>query len=402
MQFDANELIAAIRRALPPGTGEVGLHEPEFFGNESKYLQDCIATGWVSYLGKYVDRFEKELAERCGRTHAFAAVNGTAALHAALVVVGVARGDEVILPSVTFVASANSVVQAGAIPHLVDCEPRTLGLDIARLSDHLRAVAVRQDGATRNRLTGRRIAAIVPVHVFGQPIDHEALDQVADEFDLPVMSDATESLGSTWRGKPAGSFGLMSVLSFNGNKIVTTGGGGAILTDDDRLAKTIRHICTTAKLPHKWAFNHDQPAFNYRLPNLNAAVGCAQLEKLDQFLAEKRQLAETYRQCLAKVPGVEVMQDPPDTRSNYWLVAVKLDRSQMGRRDELLGALHDAGVKCRPLWTPMHLLPMFASAPRMDDLSVTEEMFERIINLPSSARLGRSAGGNEVPPLRTT
>ena len=389
VQIDTRELIAAIRRALPPGTGEVGLHEPEFFGNESKYLQDCIDSGWVSYLGKYVDRFEQMLAERCGRRHAFAAVNGTAALHAALVVIGVQAGDEVILPSVTFVASANSVTQAGAVPHLVDCEPRTLGLDVERLGEHLRAVAVRKNGSTINRQTGRRIAAIVPVHVFGQPIDHDALDRVAAEFELPVMADATESLGSTWRGRPAGSFGLMSVLSFNGNKIVTTGGGGAILTDDDQLARSVRHVSTTAKLPHRWAFIHDRPAFNYRLPNLNAAVGCAQLERLDQFLAEKRQLAETYRTCLSDMAGIEVMSDPPGTTSNYWLVAMKLDRELSGGRDELLNALHDAGLKCRPLWTPMHMLPMFASAPRMDDLSVTEEMFARVINLPSSPRLAR-------------
>ena len=389
MQPDANELIAAIRRALPPGTGEVGLHEPELLGNESAYLQECIASGWVSYLGKYVDRFESELAARCGRKHAFAAVNGTAALHAALVVLGVAPGDEVILPSVTFVASANSVVQAGAQPHLVDCEERTLGLDIDRLHAHLRAIAVRKDGVTINRRTGRKMAAIVPVHVFGQPIDHGALDRVAQEFALPVLTDATESLGSTWRGKPAGSLGLMSVLSFNGNKIVTTGGGGAILTDDEQLARTVRHVSTTAKVPHRWAFVHDRPAFNYRLPNLNAAVGCAQLERLDQFVAEKRHLADTYRQCLSGVAGLEVMQEAPDTKSNYWLVAVKLARELAGRRDELLGSLHEAGLKCRPLWTPMHLLPMFAAAPRMDDLSVTEDMFARVINLPSSPRLGR-------------
>lgn len=389
MQIDSNELIAAIRRALPLGTGEVGLHEPEFLGNESKYLQDCIATGWVSYLGKYVDRFEQDLAARCGRKHAFAAVNGTAALHAGLVVLGVSPGDEVILPSVTFVASANSVVQAGAQPHLVDCEARTLGLDIDRLHAHLRSIAVRKSGVTTNRQTGRRIAAIVPVHVFGQPIDHEALDALAQEFSLPVLTDATESLGSTWRGRPAGSFGLMSVLSFNGNKIVTTGGGGAILTDDEALAKTVRHVCTTAKQPHKWAFIHDRPAFNYRLPNLNAAVGCAQMERLDQFVAEKRQLAATYRACLSEITGIEVMEEPPGSESNYWLVAIKLAAGLTGQRDEILDTLHAAGLKCRPLWTPMHLLPMFAAAPRMDDLSVTEDMFARVINLPSSPRLGR-------------
>ncbi len=389
MTFDVNELIAGLRRALPPGTSDVGLHEPEFLGNESKYLQDCIDTGWVSYLGKYVDRFEQLLAERTGRKHAFAAVNGTAALHAALVVLGVTHGDEVILPSLTFVASANSVSQAGATPHLVDCEPHTLGLDIERLQRHLRRIAVRENGVTRNRETGQRIAAIVPVHVFGQPVDHQALDAVAHEFGLPVLTDATESLGSTWRGKPAGAYGLLSVLSFNGNKIVTTGGGGAIVTDDDALASTVRHVCTTAKRPHKWAFDHDRPAFNYRLPNLNAAVGCAQMERLDQFVAEKRDLAQRYREALSGVAGVEVMQEPADTQSNYWLVALKLAPPAAARRDEILDTLHASGLKCRPLWTPMHMLPMFAAAPRMDDLSVTEDMFARVINLPSSPRLGR-------------
>jgi dTDP-4-amino-4,6-dideoxygalactose transaminase len=309
MQFDTNELVAAMRRALPPGTADVGLHEPEFLGNEAKYLQDCIDTGWVSYLGKYVDQFERTLAQRTGRKHAFAAVNGTAALHAALVVLGVQSGDEVILPSVTFVASANSVVQAGATPHLVDCESQTLGLDIARLRDHLRAVAEKKQNALINRHTGRRIAAIVPVHVFGQPIDHEALDEVAREFGLPVLTDATESL--------------------------------------------------------------------------------AQMERLDQFIAEKRQLAKVYRAALSEVGGVEVMQDPAGTQSNYWLVAIKLDPSLKSKRDEILDTLHAAGLKCRPLWTPMHMLPMFSSAPRMDDLSVTEDMFARVINLPSSPRLGR-------------
>lgn len=391
MTLDPNVLIDAIRRALPAGTAEVGLHEPEFIGNESKYLLDCIETGWVSYLGKYVDQFESQLAGLTGRKHAFAAVNGTAALHAALVAMDVVPGDEVILPSITFVASANSVAQAGGIPHLVDIEPRTLGLDIGRLHTHLRAIAVRKDGHTVNQLTGRRIAAIVPVHVFGQPIDHDALDAVAREFSLPVLADATESLGSTWHGKPAGSFGLMSVLSFNGNKIVTTGGGGAIVTDDDQLANKVRHLATTAKVPHKWAFVHDRTAFNYRLPNLNAAVGCAQLEHLDQFLAEKRQLAANYREQLSAVSGIEVMTDPPGADSNYWLVAIKLHRALAAKRDDLLEALHAAGLKCRPLWTPMHMLPMFTASPRMEDLSVTEDMFARVLNLPSSPRLGRAA-----------
>lgn len=383
------ELIDAIRRSLPEGTTGVGLHEPELSGRETEYLRDCIESGWVWSLGPYVNRFERELAALCGRRHALAVVNGTAALHAALVAVGVSPGDEVVLPSLTFVATANSVLMAGAVPHLIECEERTLGVDIGKLRDHLRAIAVRDAAGCVNRRTGRRLAAVVPVHVFGQPVDHAALADVAGEFGLPILTDSTESLGTTWRGRPAASYGLMSVLSFNGNKIITTGGGGAILTDDDALAARVRHIATTAKQPHPWAFVHDRPAFNYRMPNLNAALGCAQLERLDEFVEEKRRLADTYADALAGVPGVEVMREPPETRSNYWLVAMKLSTALAPRRDEMLGALHAAGLKCRPLWTPMHMLPMFAAAPRMDNLAVTESMFSRVINLPSSPRLAR-------------
>lgn len=390
MTLAANELIDAIRRALPRGVGDVGLHEPEFHGREADYLRDCIESGWVSYLGAFVDRFEQELAALCDRRHAFATVNGTAALHAALVVIGVNTGDEVILPSLTFVASANSVTLAGAMPHLVECEERTLGLDIPKLRDHLRANTRLEKTMCVNTRTGRRIAAIVPVHVFGQPIDHDALSEVAAEFNLPVLTDSTESLGTIWRGRPAAAYGLMSVLSFNGNKIVTTGGGGAILTDDDDLARTVRHVATTAKQPHPWAFVHDRSGFNYRMPNINAALGCAQIERLDQFVEEKRRLAAAYAEALEGIAGVEVMREPPETRSNYWLVTMKLAPELASRRDELLGALHAAGLKCRPLWTPMHMLPMFAAAPRMEDLSVTEAMFSRIINLPSSPRLART------------
>jgi len=291
------------------------------------------------------------------------------------------------------VASANAVTMAGAVPHLVDAEPRTLGLDIPRLHAHLRAIATRDGAGWVNCQTGRRLAAIVPVHVFGQPIDHEALAAVAAEFDLPVLTDATESLGTTWRGRPAASYGQMSVLSFNGNKIITTGGGGAILTDDDALAAEVRHLATTAKQPHPWAFVHDRSGFNYRLPNINAAVGCAQLERLDQFIDEKRRLAAAYRHALAGIDGVEVLEEPPDTISNYWLVAIRLAPALAPHRDEMLSALHAAGLKCRPVWTPMHQLPMFATAPRMADLSVTEDMFARVINLPSSPKLGRGTPG---------
>lgn len=384
-----DDIISAVRRALPSDVTEAGLHEPEFRGRELEYLHDCIESGWVSYSGSYVDRFERELAALCGRRHALAVVNGTVALHAAFATMGIGAGDEVVIPSLTFVATANSVVMAGAAPHLVECEERTLGLDIPKLRAHLAAATRRVGERCVNTATGRRIAALVPVHVFGQPIDHAALDEVAREFGVPVVTDATESLGTIWRGRPAAANGLMSVLSFNGNKIVTTGGGGAVLTDDDALAKTVRHLSTTAKEPHAWAFNHDRPAFNYRMPNLNAAVGCAQLERLPQVIEEKRRLFDAYVRAFSDVPGVEIMREPPDTRSNYWLVAMKLSAGRAPERDAVLGALHAAGLKCRPLWTPMHMLPMFADVPRMRDLSVTEAMFSRVINLPSSPKLGR-------------
>ena len=387
--MQTSELIARLRAALPADTAEAVLHEPEFRGREIQYLEECIRSGWVSYMGPQVDTFERELAAACGVKHVLAVVNGTSALHAALIVLGVRPGDEVIVPTLTFVATANAVALAGAVPHLADAEEEHLGLDIARLRAHLGRVARRDGDRCVNAATGRRIAAIVPVHIFGHPVDPAALDELAAEFGLPVLADATESLGSQWRGRPAPSFGTMSVLSFNGNKVLTTGGGGAMLTDDERLAREVRHLCTTAKRPHPWAFEHDRVAFNYRLPNLNAALGRAQLEQLPRFVAEKRQLAERYAESLRGLAGVTVMREHRDARSNYWLVALKLGKALAPRRDELLGALHAAGLKCRPIWTPMHRLPMFRDCPRMDSLDCAEDMVGRIINVPSSPRLAR-------------
>jgi perosamine synthetase len=387
--FQTDDLIAAIRRALPGAAGRVELHEPEFTGREGEYVAECLASGWVSYLGAFVDRFERELAAVCGVRNALTLVNGTAALHAALLGLGVAPGDEVIIPSLTFVATANAVHHAGAVPHLVDCEAATLGIDIARLAEHLERIAIVEGEFCRNRRTGRRIAAVVPVHVLGHPIDGDALASVAARFVLPVLADATESLGSTWRDRPAASYGHAGVLSFNGNKIITTGGGGAIVTDDDALAARLRHLCTTAKQPHPWHFFHDQPAFNYRMPNLNAALGCAQLERLPQFVAEKRRLADSYRDALAPLTGIEVIRETAAARSNYWLCAIKLAPEIAAQRDAILAALHLAGLKCRPLWAPMHQLAMYAECPRMDDLSCTEAMYGRIICLPSTPRLAR-------------
>ena len=290
---DAVEIVIG-RRNRP-----VALHEPVFAGNEWDYLKDCLDSTFVSSVGAYVDRFEQMLAELTGAAHAVAVVNGTAALHVCLRLAGVEAGDEVLIPSLTFIATANAVSYCGAVPHLVDSSPVTLGLDAAALADRLGAIAVMKDGHAVNRETGRRLAAVVPMHTFGHPVDLDAIAEVAAAYGIPVVEDAAELLGSTYKGAPVGGRSHLAALSFNGNKIVTTGGGGAILTDDEDVRRHAKHLTTTAKTPHRWAFVHDEIGYNYRLPNLNAALGCAQLEQLPGFLAKKRALAMAYRDAFA-------------------------------------------------------------------------------------------------------
>ncbi len=383
------DVVAALARvATPP----VALHEPEFAGNEWRYVKDCLDTGWVSYKGAYVERFERDLAAFVGAKAAIAVVNGTAALHVCLILAGVQPGDEVILPSLTFVATANAVAFAGAITHFVDVEASTLGMDPVRLDAYLGEILERRGDAAVNRLTGRRIGAVMPMHTFGHPVDLDLILEVCQRHGIPLVEDAAESLGSTYKGRHTGNHGLVSGLSFNGNKIATTGGGGAIVTNDVTIAERARHITTTAKLPHRWEFIHDEIGFNYRLPNLNAALGCAQLEELAGFVADKRRLADRYAEAFADVPGLEVVREPEFGRSNYWLNAILLDPDQAGLRDPILQATNDAGFMTRPVWRLIHRLPMYADAPRMD-LPVSESIEARLINIPSSATLGRAHHG---------
>jgi len=364
----------------------VALHEPELKGREIEYLSRCIETGWVSYAGEYVTQFEADLARISQVAHAVAMVNGTVALHAALLVAGVKPGDEVLVPTLTFAATANAVAHAGAEPHFVDSELPTLGLDPDKLAVHLEAAAVVRDGVCINRTTGRPIRAVVPVHVFGHPARMRALQDVAERYRLAIVEDAAEALGSRMNNKPVGGDGVMSVLSFNGNKIVTTGGGGAILTNDADLARRIKHLTTTAKVPHRYDFFHDEVGYNYRMPNINAAVGCAQLERLDDFVARKRRLAEAFAAALSAVDGIRFFREPPGAASNYWLNAFLLDPAYATERNPLLEALNDAGLGCRPVWVPMHRLPMFSQCPR-GDLTTAEDIAARLINIPSSAHL---------------
>lgn len=390
--FDPEAAFAAIERVVGATRTHSGrpvqLHEPLFEGKERDYVIDAIDSTFVSSVGEYVNRFEREIAAICDVEHAVVTVNGTAALHMCLFLVGVKPGDEVLVPALTFIATANAVAYCGAVPHFCDVTERTLGLAPEKLEAHLDRVAERVGGECRNRLTGRRIAAVMPMHTFGHPVELDELREICDRWGLPLVEDAAEGLGSRYKGRHVGGFGRVGGLSFNGNKIVTTGGGGAILTNDPDLARRAKHLTTTAKRAHAWEFNHDELAWNYRMPNLNAALGCAQLEQLPTFLAAKRRLADAYVEAFEAVPGARVFRDQPFAESNHWLVAMLLDEPGVPVRDAFLRLGHDRGVSLRPAWAAMHRQPMYLDCPR-DDLSVTEDLEARIINLPSSVFIAR-------------
>lgn len=387
--FDCQAVVTAVRSVLPPRLQQVALHEPWFDGSEWSYVKECLDIGWVSSGGAFVDRFERTLEEIIGIRRAVAVSSGTAALHICLKLLGITHGDEVLVPTLTFVATANAVTYCGAVPHFVDSEEKTLGMDPRKLAAYLSDIAEVRGGVCVNRLTGARIAAVIPMHVFGHPMDLGALTELCQRFHLPMIEDAAESLGSYYDGRHTGSFGRLAALSFNGNKTITTGGGGAVLTNDDSLGALAKHLSTTARLPHRWSFVHDMVAYNYRLPNLNAALGCAQLEQLPKFLACKRRLSERYRSAFEEMAGVRFFTEPEKCLSNYWLNSLLLDRRYADQRDQLLETACDQGLAMRPVWVLMHKLPIYQTAPRMDDLTVAEDLEKRLVNIPSSAQLGR-------------
>lgn len=379
------DIVRAIKSVV--GDGPLALHEPRFNGNEWVYLKECLDSTFVSSVGKFVDRFEDDLASFTGAKRAIAVVNGTAALHVALSLAGVGPADEVLLPALTFIATANAVTYCQATPHFVDSEERSLGMDAVALREYLSTTTELRSGQCINLSTGRVIRAMVPMHTFGHPVDIDALLAIAHDFQLKLIEDAAESLGSTLGGQHTGTFGLMGTLSFNGNKTITTGGGGAILTNDVELGKRAKHITTTAKLPHRWNFVHDEVGFNYRLPNLNAALGCAQLEQLTGFVSEKRRLFKQYQTAFSNVPGVHLVAEPTGCTSNYWLQTLLLDPEFAEQREAVLVATNEAGLMTRPIWELMNRLPMYANAPRAP-LPVAESLEKRVINIPSSSGLG--------------
>lgn len=390
----ASAVASTVARVIGAQDGFVPMHEPEFAGNEWAYVKECIDTGWVSSVGAYVDRIERDLADFTGVGHAVAVANGTAALHIALLLAGVGRDDEVLMPALTFVATANAASYLGAIPHFVDSEAISLGIDPDRLEAHLVEIAERRADGCYNRRTGRRIGAVVVMHAFGHPAQMDRLVPLCETWGLPLVEDAAESLGSSYRGTHTGNFGLVSSLSFNGNKVMTTGGGGAILTNDAALAKRAKHLTTTARVPDRWNFVHDEVGFNYRMPNINAALGCAQLECVPDMLARKRELARRYAEAFAAVDGVRLLEEPAGTTSNYWLCTLLLDEGREDALEPILAALNDAQLMSRPVWRLMHLLPMYAGAPRAD-LAGAEDLARRIVNIPSSPKLAAPAGGGD-------
>ncbi len=384
----SDKVVTAVRSVV--GEGSVILHEPSFNGNEWLYLKECLDSTFVSSVGKFVDRFEADLATFTGAKHAVAVVNGTAALHIALKLSGVEANDEVLIPALTFIATANAVAYCGAVPHFVDSEESTLGLDAAKLRHYLIAHTEQRANLCVNRQTGRVIRALVPMHTFGHPTNLDGLMAIANDFNIALVEDAAESLGSYYHGQHTGTFGLMGALSFNGNKTITTGGGGAILTNNSELARHAKHITTTAKLPHAWEYRHDEIGYNYRMPNINAALGCAQLEQLPAMIDMKRELFKRYELAFSSVKGLNLVSEPEQCQSNYWLQALLLEDEQANHRDGILKATNEAGLMTRPVWILLNELKPFSSCPYMD-LSCAQSLAQRLINIPSSSGLASLA-----------
>lgn len=361
----------------------IPLHEPKFIGNEKAYVIDCIDSTFVSSVGKYVDQFEQMLASYTGAKYAVATVNGTAALHIALKLAGVVPGNEVITQSLSFIATCNAISYCGAKPVFVDVDRDTLGMSPDSLHSFLSTNTVQTASGCINKTTGQKISAVVPMHTFGHPCRIDEIAKICVQFDLPLIEDAAESLGSYYQGRHTGTFGKLAAFSFNGNKTITTGGGGMIITNDDVLAKRAKHITTTAKQPHPYEFIHDEIGYNYRLPNINAALGCAQMESLPYLLESKRAIAAAYAKFFS-ASGITFVMEPLQANSNYWLNALILEDRQT--RDVFLKELNEAGVMSRPIWRLMNELTMFQDC-QAADLSNAKWLEERVVNIPSSARV---------------
>ena len=380
------DIVDFIRSHYEAAAGEtVMLHAPTFAGNEKKYLNECIDSTFVSSVGPFVDRFENEIAKFTGATKAVVCVSGTNALHMAMMLVGVERDDEVLTQALTFIATCNAISYIGAHPVFIDVDLDTMGLSPDALERWLEKNAEMRHGECFNKATGRRIKACVPMHTFGHPVRLDEIVDICRRWNIELVEDAAESIGSYYKGRHTGTFGRVGAISFNGNKTITKGGGGMLLFQDEELGKFAKHITTQAKVPHRWAFVHDHIGYNYRMPNINAALGCAQLEQIDRFLESKRATAQAYIDYFAGEPhGVRFMKEPDGTRSNYWLNAVLLPDHES--QQAFLQFTNDHGVMTRPVWELMNRLDMFKDA-QTDGLKNTAYLADRIVNIPSSVKL---------------
>lgn len=376
-----DDIIGFIRSLY--GEGLISLHEPLFPGNEKKYLNECIDSTFVSSVGPFVDRFEKDMAAYTGAARTVVCASGTSALHMGLLLAGVERDDEVICQPLTFIATCNAVSYIGAHPVFIDIDQDSLGLSPSKLHEWLNANADIVGADCVDRMTGRRIRACVPMHTFGHPVRLNELIAVCNEFHIRLVEDAAESVGSFYRGRHTGTFGMVGALSFNGNKTITTGGGGMLLFMDEELGAYAKHLTTQAKVPHRWKFVHDHIGYNYRMPNINAALGCAQLEQLEDFIADKRRTATAYKAFFANRSDAVFVSEPADARSNYWLNAILFPDEVA--RDEFLVATNDVGIATRPAWELMNLLPMFKRC-LCGNLDNAMSIAARLVNLPSGVR----------------
>ncbi|WP_071149722.1 LegC family aminotransferase [Bacteroides ndongoniae] len=362
----------------------VPLHAPLFIGNEKKYLEECIDTTFVSSVGKFVDRFEEKIASYTGSKKAVVCVSGTNALHMAMMLVGVERDDEVLTQALTFIATCNAISYIGAHPVFIDVDMETLGLSPKAVQTWLEQNAELRNGVCYNKKTGRRVKACVPMHTFGHPVKIDELVTICNEWHIELVEDAAESIGSLYKGQHTGTFGKVGAISFNGNKTITTGGGGMLLFQDEELGKLAKHLTTQAKVPHRWAFVHDHIGYNYRMPNINAALGCAQLENLDRYVENKRETAQIYADFFKNISDITFFTEPENCRSNYWLNVVML--KDKAAQQEFLEYTNNHGIMTRPVWELMNRLEMFKHC-ETDGLKNTEWLADRIVNIPSSVRL---------------
>ena len=384
VQFFPKVVVESLKKTLGKGTYQ--LHEPSFIGNEIKYLKNTIKSTYVSSIGKYITIFEKKIKKITGAKYAIAIVNGTEALHISLKALDIKKGDEVLVPALTFVGTVNAITYCGAEPHFIDSEISSLGVNNEKLEEYLKKIVKFVNRKPVNRYTGKIIRAVMPVHVFGHPCKIEEIVKVAKKYNISVVEDAAEALGSYYKKKHLGNFGNIGCFSFNGNKIITTGGGGAIITNNKKLAKTVRHLVTTAKVKHAWEYEHDKIGYNLRMPNLNAALGVAQLEKIDIFLKAKKKLFEKYKKNINKIDGLELFEQRINANSNYWLQTIILSKKNSIYKNKIIKLAHKNFLFLRPAWKLISSLKPYKNKQKME-LHGSQEIYKRVLNIPSSQKL---------------